>query len=132
MEKLTSEELNKKYENIEDKIPVIWDNYEAAGIELAQDLSFDHWDISNAEMIRVISLVSIRVPGLQISQHINPMFTYKGLYPEIMKEINIWPDKHEMEALRNYIKTESKKRSRWRRIKNIMLGIKYKIQDKWN
>lgn len=88
---LTLTEIIKKYSNIEDKIPSVWETYEEAGIELAQDLVYT-WDIQNTELIRVISLVSGRVKGLKITQHIDPMFSFAGLYPEIQKVYNILPD----------------------------------------
>jgi hypothetical protein len=80
---LTEDELAKKYENIEDKIPSVWSTYEVAGRELANDLCYT-WNVSNGELIRVIALMEIRVRHLKISQHINPMFAFAGLYPERM------------------------------------------------
>ena len=47
------------------------------------------------------------------------------------KEINpedIW-NKEKIEKLTNYIKTESKKQSIFRKIRNKYLSIKYKIED---
>lgn len=92
MEDLNIKDLEIKYSNIEDKIPAVWKTYEEAGIELAQDLSFGHWDISSSELYRVISLVSCRVRGLGITQHLDPQFGFMGLYPERMKRFDITPD----------------------------------------
>jgi len=82
--KLTQNELSIKYSNIESKIPSIWESYEKAGIELAQDLCFT-WDVSDSELIRVISLISIRVQGLNLTKHIKQNLEYIGLYPHIQK-----------------------------------------------
>lgn len=92
LERLTRQELEDKYRNIEDKIPSFWKTWEEAGINLAQDLSFGHWDISEDELYRVISLVSQRVKGVKITQHLDPKWAYKGLYPHIMKPFDITPD----------------------------------------
>ena len=93
MENLTIEQLVEKYRNIEDKIPAKWESYEKAGIELAQDLSFGHWDIRESELYRVICLIETRVPGLRIHQHCDPNFSFMGLYPHIQKSYNILPTK---------------------------------------
>lgn len=90
---LTVEEITEKYKNIEDKIPSVWKDYESAGIELAQDILY-HWDVSDGELIRVIALIELRVArsgksGFRIAQHINPMYSFAGLYPERMKRFNI-------------------------------------------
>ena len=77
--------------NSDQKIHTIWNTWEIAGIELAQDLVY-HWDINDDELYRVICLVSIRVRGLKITQHLDQRFSYKGLYPEIQKSYNIKPD----------------------------------------
>jgi hypothetical protein len=94
---LTEKEISEKYSNIEDKIPSVWEDFEKAGIELAQDL-IDVWDISDAELIRVIALVGIRVRRndrrIDLSNHVNPMLMYHGLYPEIMKTFKIKPEVH--------------------------------------
>jgi uncharacterized protein YaaN involved in tellurite resistance len=88
---LTIEEITEKYKEIENKIPSIWSDYPTAGKELAQDILY-HWDIKQGELIRVISLMEIRVRGLQITQHIDPHFAFTGLYPEIMKTFEVEPD----------------------------------------
>ena len=92
LERLTRQELEAKYANIESKIPSFWKTWEEAGINLAQDLSFGHWDISEDELYRVISLVSQRVKGIKITQHLDPKWAYKGLYPHLMKPFDITPD----------------------------------------
>ena len=92
MEDLNIKDLEAKYSNIEDKIPSVWKTYEEAGIELAQDLSFGHWDINSSELYRVISLVSLRVRDLKITQHLDPQFGFMGLYPERMKGHDVFPD----------------------------------------
>lgn len=83
--------LHEKYSNIESKIPSIWETYEKAGIELAQDI-YKTWNISDPELIRVISLLEIKVKGLKISQHIHLMYSFAGLYPIIQKSYDIMPD----------------------------------------
>ena len=70
---LTIDELKKKYENIEDKIPTVWETYEMVGVDMTKDLQFT-WNIIDAELIRVINLVSNRVPNLKITQHINNIY----------------------------------------------------------
>jgi hypothetical protein len=92
MERLDIKDLEIKYSNIEDKIPFVWKTYEEAGIELAQDLSYGHWDVSSGELYRVISLVSLRVRDLKITHHLDPQFAFMGLYPERMKRFDIDPD----------------------------------------
>lgn len=92
IEELTETELAKKYDNIEDKIPSVWPTYEAAGINLAQDLSFGHWDIKHPELYRVIALVSTRVRGLNITQHLDSKFSFMGLYPHTQKTYDIKPE----------------------------------------
>ena len=84
MNKLTIEEIQEKYRDIEDKIPSVWPDYEKAGVELAQDIVY-HWNIQEGELIRVIALVEIKVPGLNITQHIDNRFAFAGLYPFKMK-----------------------------------------------
>lgn len=89
-------EIVKKYANIEDKIPSIWPDYEKAGIELAQDIAFE-WDIKDSELIRVISLIEMRMAGMGkpkfgLSEHIYQPFAFAGLYPERMKTFNIKPE----------------------------------------
>jgi len=81
-------ELREKYKNIEEKIPNIWPNYESVGIELAQDILY-HWDITDPILYRTISLVSSYCPGLQITQHLDPRFSFMGLYPHIMKKFDV-------------------------------------------
>ena len=93
---LTIKELREKYGDIENKIPSVWKDYEVAGIELAQDICFT-WDISDAELIRVIALIALRVAGmgkssLDLSNHINRDFSFCGLYPNIIKTYNIKPE----------------------------------------
>jgi hypothetical protein len=99
---MTEKEISEKYADIEDKIPSIWKTYEEAGINLAKDLlengpfsNFEKWGVCDGELIRVISLLMIRVPSLDLSGHINQMFAFAGLYPERMKAFNIVPDKLE-------------------------------------
>ena len=84
MESLTVEQVIEKYKNIEEKIPSLFKNYEEAGVNLAQDLCF-HWDVTDHELIRIISLLEIRVPGLMINQHVDRKFAFAGLYPNIIK-----------------------------------------------
>ena len=84
-------EIETKYADIEDKIPSIWPDYEQAGIELAQDICMS-WNIQDAELIRVISLVQMRVPRLNIIQHIDPVWSFRGLYPEKIRKFNIKPE----------------------------------------
>lgn len=108
MENLTRLQLSKKYENIEDKIPSSWETYEKAGIELAQDLSFGHWDIRDAELYRVISLVSTRVPGLRITQHLDSKFSFMGLYPHTQKADNIFPEGYDPVTAENVTKEARK------------------------
>jgi hypothetical protein len=91
MKELTIEEIIEKYRDIEDKIPSVWPDYPTAGQELARDIAI-HWDISEGELIRVISLMEIRVPEFHQNQHINSMFAFAGLYPERMRTFNIQPD----------------------------------------
>ena len=93
---MTIEEISYKYENIESKIPLIWKDWEAAGVSLAQDL-WDKWDIKNSELIRVISLVGIRVKtstgkSLNLSDHIDSKFAFAGLYPSVEKIYNVFPE----------------------------------------
>lgn len=87
-EEVKWEWIIKKYSRIEDKIPSVWKTYEEAGIELAQDLSYGYWDVQDPELYRVISLVSYRVKGLRITQHLDPKFSFMGLYPEMMKPLD--------------------------------------------
>ena len=88
---LTEKQISDKYSAIEDKIPGVWDSWNDAGVELAKDICM-LWDIKEPELIRVISLVSTRVPGLGITQHIYAPFSFIGLYPHIQKSYNITPD----------------------------------------
>jgi|TARA_R110000822_G_scaffold82467_3_gene195080 hypothetical protein len=92
LEELTRPQLELKYRCIEDKIPSFWATWEEAGINLAQDLSFGHWDITESELYRVITLVSLRVKGIKITQHLDPKHAWKGLYPHAMKPFDITPD----------------------------------------
>ncbi len=91
---LTIEQIKEKYSDIENKIPEKWETYEKAGIELAQDLLY-HWDISDFELIRIISLIDNYTKGLCLYKHINPMYSYLGLYPHVMKKFDIKPDKND-------------------------------------
>jgi hypothetical protein len=89
-------EIKKKYENIEDKIPSVWPDYEKAAIEIAQDVATE-WDIKDPEMIRVLALVDRRIAGMgkpsfNLSKHIYAPFAFAGLYPERMKTFNILPE----------------------------------------
>ncbi len=88
---LTEKEISVKYANIESKIPSVWKTYEDAGTNLAQDICF-LWDITDGELIRVISLLEMRVKGLRINQHINQQFAFAGLYPHVMTSFNVYPD----------------------------------------
>lgn len=85
----TVDEATEKYGNIEDKIPSVWPSYQKAGEEMARDIAF-FWNISDPELIRVISLVSIygKIP---LTKHIDPMMSYAALYPEKMKGIYEMP-----------------------------------------
>jgi hypothetical protein len=89
---LTEKEISAKYFHIENKIPGTWGSWVEAGVELSQDICM-LWDIKDSELIRVISLVSSRVPGLNITQHIYAPFSFMGLYPHVQKSYNITPDK---------------------------------------
>lgn len=93
---LSMQKLIEKYSNIEDKIPSVWSDYEKAGIELAQDIAFE-WDIKDPELIRVISLVEMRMvvtgkPKFGLGEHIYQPFAFVGLYPERIKTFNIKPE----------------------------------------
>ena len=105
---LTIEEITEKYREIEDKIPSIWSDYPTAGKELAQDILY-HWDISEAELIRVISLLEIRVSWLRISQHINPNFAVYGeISPEMVKMMNdIYDERKDMRTQINILKNST-------------------------
>jgi len=92
MEQLSIEQLKEKYDNIEDKIPSNFATYEEAGVQLAQDLCY-HWDVKDAELIRVIALVSLRAPRLKITQHVYMPYEYMGLYPETISAYKIISDK---------------------------------------
>jgi len=91
MKDLTIEEVAAKYANIEDKIPSVWSTWEEAGVNLAQDM-YNKWDVSDGELIRVISLMGIMVKGMKLYDHINPMFSFTGLYPHVQRTYNIQPD----------------------------------------
>jgi hypothetical protein len=93
---LTLEEMTAKWSNIEEKVPSTWPNWEKAGVELAQDLCYT-WNIREGELIRVIALVSIRCRmesgiSLCLHDHIDPMFAYAGLYPEMQRYHTILPE----------------------------------------
>lgn len=88
---LTEVELSEKYGNIEDKIPSVWPDYAMAGRDLARDLVFT-WDVTDPELYRVVALVEGYVPGLRITQHLDPQFAFMGLYPNVQKPLNITPD----------------------------------------
>lgn len=81
---MTINEIIKKYSQIEDKIPSTWKDYKTAGIELAQDICME-WDITDPELYRVISLVSIYSGVSGLTEHLDMRFSYMGLYPNIMK-----------------------------------------------
>jgi len=91
MEQLTEKQINDKYSNIEDKIPSIWPTYEAAGKEMAQDLCFT-WDAKEPELYRVACLLDGYVRGLNLSKHLDQRYAFQGLYPHIMKPLNIKPE----------------------------------------
>jgi hypothetical protein len=82
---LTISEISEKYRNIEDKIPSVWKDYESAAIELAQDIAFV-WDITDGEIIRVISLLSMRT-NVKLHKHIDNNFGFAGLYPNRIKDL---------------------------------------------
>lgn len=82
----TEKDVSEKYRDIESKIPAVWPTWEAAALELTQDIAV-FWDISDGELIRVITLMEIRVREFRQNQHINPMFAFIGLYPHMMKSI---------------------------------------------
>ena len=93
---MTIEQIKNKYENIEDKIPSVWTDYEKAAIELSQDVATE-WNIMDVELIRVLSLVDLRIAGMgkpsfNLSKHIYAPFSFAGLYPERMKEFSILPE----------------------------------------
>jgi len=73
----------EKYSHIEDKIPSIFKTYEEAAISLAQAICMD-WDINEGEIIRVITLLSIRT-DINLTSHIDFRFSFCGLYPEILR-----------------------------------------------
>jgi hypothetical protein len=88
--------LVEKYGSIEDKIPSVWSDYEKVGIEMAQDIA-KIWNIKDSELIRVMSLIETRLAGmgkpkLGLSDHIDNAFAFAGLYPEIQRVHNIFPD----------------------------------------
>jgi len=92
---MTIKEIIEKYSSIEDKIPSVFEDYKKAGYCLAQDLislpNGEMWDISDTELIRVISLIGIK-GGPNLYEHINPMFAFAGLYPERIKSYNVNPE----------------------------------------
>ena len=96
MKNLTIEELEEKYGNIEDKVPSVFKDYNEVSIKMQQDLCCT-WDIRNAELYRVISLVGIRTHSGILNKHLDLRFSYIGLYPEIMKPFNILPEKYNKE-----------------------------------
>lgn len=101
---MTVKEIQEKYRNIEDKIPSVWPDYEKAGIELSQDILY-HWNIQEGELIRVIALIEMRVPGLSISQHIDPSFAFCGLYPERMRKFDFDPNSNISDSISNLLKS---------------------------
>ncbi len=93
---MTTQELRAKYSGIEEKIPSVWPDYEKAAIELAQDVS-TVWDIKDAELIRVLALVDMRIAGMgkpsfNLAKHIYAPFAFAGLYPNIQRSYDITPD----------------------------------------
>ncbi len=58
---------------------------------MQQDLIY-HWDIIDAELYRVISLIGIRTKSNVLNKHLDNRFSYLGLYPEILKPFNILPE----------------------------------------
>ena len=105
MEELTIPQLKEKYKDIEDKVPSVWKTYNEAAIEMAQDLSFGHWDIQDGEIIRVISVLQ-SYGRVKISQHIDPQFAFAGLYPHVMKSFNIDPREEAIKLLQSNCKHE--------------------------
>jgi hypothetical protein len=91
MKDLTIKEIAAKYANIEDKIPLVWPTYEDSARELAQDI-YKEWDIRDAELIRVIALMSLYTnsTGTKLLNHINQQYAYAGLYPSRMRVLNIY------------------------------------------
>jgi hypothetical protein len=87
---MTIQEIHTKFSNIEEKIPSVFSSYQEAGIQLAQALLY-HWDISDNEIIRVIALIGIHT-NIDLSNHINSMFAFVGLYPTIQNIFNIKPE----------------------------------------
>ena len=91
---MTIKEIREKYCDIEDKIPSIFEDYKKAGYSLARDIMSlpddKMWDISDVELIRVISLIGIK-GGPKLYEHINPMYAFAGLYPDRMKTYNVNP-----------------------------------------
>ena len=83
----TLEDIKHKYFGIEYKIPGVWPTYQEAGVELAQDLLF-HWNIQDAELIRIIALVEMR-SDVSITKHVDPMYAFAGLYPHVMRKLDV-------------------------------------------
>ena len=84
--------MAEKYGNLEDKIPSVWNTYEAAGVALSWDIVF-LFDIKDPELIRVISLIRLNTKTLDLTNHIDSKFSFAGLYPTKQKAYNIIPDK---------------------------------------
>lgn len=130
---LTVKEIQEKYRDIEDKIPSIWPDWETAGKELAQDIVY-HWNIQEGELIRVIALVEMCVRGLRISQHIDPMFSFAGLYPFKMKQFDITPDGSvtTTPVIDSMLEELSKKRKENTSLKDVMEQELNKLQKELN
>ena len=87
---MTIQDIHTKFSNIEEKIPSIFESYEDAGRQLAQAIIY-HWDISDNEIIRVIALIGIHT-NIDLSEHVNPIFSFAVLYPTKQKLYNIKPE----------------------------------------
>lgn len=87
---MTIQDIHTQFSNIEEKIPSVFESYEDAGRQLAQAIIY-HWNISDNEIIRVIALIGIHT-NIDLSEHVNPMFAFAGLYPTKQKLYNIKPE----------------------------------------
>jgi hypothetical protein len=105
------EEIKRKYRDIEDKVPLIWANYEDVAMELSHDIGAEY-EIKDPEIIRVIALVDMKISamgitGLNLLAHIYKPFAFAGLYPEKIKKLDITPEVISIgEALEAILKQE--------------------------
>lgn len=107
MKNLTIEELEEKYGNIEDKVPSVFKDYNEVSIKMQQDLCCT-WDIRNAELYRVISLVAQYTNDSVLYKHLDLRFSYTGLYPHVQKSFNILPEEYDKELADKITKDRQK------------------------